>query len=77
MPSAPKNRNLPDDDFAAGFRVGWEAIHGDTGSGPVLTPKPPAVLVLGFTKFTMGVRMEVQAALGIDNIHDILKRSGK
>ena len=62
--------NLPHNDYASGYRVGWEAVNGDTGPAPMLMPLPPAIPVLGFSPFILGVRDGVAAALEVDDLEE-------
>ncbi|MDF1600211.1 hypothetical protein PZ895_10550 [Mesorhizobium sp. YIM 152430] len=62
---------LPHDDFAAGFRVGWEAVCGDGVPLPRVLPMAPRLTTMGYSLFTLGVRAGVEAATGVEDLDDI------
>lgn len=62
---------LPHDDFTAGFRVGWEASMGSSLPVPKLIPMSPRLVALGQSKFTMGVRAGLEAALGVEDLDEL------
>lgn len=64
--------SLPMEDFATGFRVGWESVKG-RGQAPVVAPLPPRVPTFGMTLFLEGVRAGVEQALGVDDLDDCRK----
>lgn len=52
--------NIPQDDYRAGFRVGWQAVVGTSRAIPAL-PAQPATRA-GMTPFLMGVRKGMERA---------------
>lgn len=66
MPT-PAYDNLPMDDFATGFRVGWESVNG-RGLAPMVAPLMPRVPTVGMTRFLEGVRTGVEMALGVEDL---------
>jgi hypothetical protein len=69
--------DLPHDDYSAGFRVGWEAVHGNVHPQPKLVPMSPRLTQLGFSRFTMGVRSGIEAAMGIEDLDELAYGSAK
>lgn len=64
--------SLPMNDFATGFRVGWESVNGRS-QAPVVAPLPPRVGTFAMTPFLDGVRAGVEQALGVDDLDDCRK----
>ena len=62
---------LPYHDFSAGFRVGWEAVHGDRVPLPRVLPMAPRLTTMGYSLFTLGVRAGVEMATGVEDLDDI------
>jgi hypothetical protein len=56
--------DVPHDDYAAGFEVGFRAIRGDDARLPILT-LAPSIAMLGLTRFLVGVRAGLESA-GVD-----------
>lgn len=63
---------LPHDDFEAGFRVGWEAVRGETQPTRRLFPASPRLVVLGQSRFTMVVRAGIEVAMGVHDLDEVL-----
>jgi len=53
--------DVPHNDFAAGFEVGFRAIKGDDERLPIL-PLAPQIAILGLTHFLLGVRAGLEQA---------------
>lgn len=53
---------IPHDDFAEGFKVGYQSVKGATAALP-FTPSSPLV-PLGMTPFLLGVQAGIKAAGG-------------
>lgn len=71
MRNPTANLPLPHDDFAAGFRVGWEAVYGDGVPLPRVLPMAPRLTTMGYSRFTLGVRAGLEAAAGVQDLDDI------
>lgn len=53
---------IPHNDFAEGFKVGFQAVQGTANTIPGIPEEPDAPSNL--TPFLMGVRLGIQAAMG-------------
>jgi hypothetical protein len=53
--------DVPHDDYAAGFEVGFRAVKGDDARLPLL-PLAPRIATLGLTQFLVGVRDGLEQA---------------
>lgn len=72
QPNFTASLPLPHDDFDAGFRVGWEAVVGNTTPLPRVPLVLPRLVMLGYSKFTMGVRSGIEAAMKVEDLDQLL-----
>lgn len=52
--------NIPDDDFDAGYFVGWQLVYGTLAPKPLTTIAP--LTPLGSTPFLEGIKAGIEAA---------------
>lgn len=64
------DEHVPHDDYAAGFRAGWQAVHGNAKPLPLI-PLEPRITASGWTRFTTGIRVAVEMGLGVEELDEL------